>query len=204
MEKLMVSSCLFLGALAVLSTPLHAEEPPWNLEKEERQIKAYSQEVADSPYLAVKIVAQIEATAERVREVFGEGESCSEWRAMCKHAEVLSIVSESERYVYMVLDLPWPISDRDIVVHTTVTADTEARKVLVSMKSAADVYPLQKYTRAETRGMYSVSVINENLVEFVYTIHTDLRGDLSPGMINPRLIAASFDDIERLKKLAEG
>ena len=85
-------------ALAVSATPL-AADTEWILQKDEENIQLYTRSVSDSPFLEVKATTLINASIEKVAQTFGYGDGCSEWQTMCKSSEVLSKVSETERYV---------------------------------------------------------------------------------------------------------
>lgn len=194
---------LLLASLAAAPRAVCATDAPWTLEKEDDGIALYSQPVADSPFLAVKVVARIDAPAAKVARLLGDGNGCSPWRAMCKSSEVVSKVSEAERIVYLVLDLPWPVADRDLVVRSISQVDAQARTLHVSLDSASSEVPTRDYVRAESSGEYELKALGEKLSEFTYIQHTDIGGDLSPDVINPSLLSTTFDDIRRLKALAE-
>lgn len=180
-----------------------ATDAPWTLEKEDGGIALYSRPVADSPFLAVKAIATIDAPAEKVAQLLGDGNGCSAWRAMCKSSEVLSAVSDSESLVYLVLDLPWPVSDRDLVVRSIAHVDAQSQTLHVKLESASAEHPVQDYVRAESSGEYELKVIGATQSQFTYIQHTDIGGDLSPDMINPSLLSETFADIRRLQELAE-
>ena len=192
----LVAICFSLSAVA-------QEDPEWTLDKEGDRIALYTSEVVGSPFLAVKVTATIKAPMEKVLEVLGDGNGCSEWRAMCKSSEIVKAVSDQERYIYMVLDLPWPISDRDLVMHSVAETDIEAKSVTVNLKTSSASHPEQDYVRAESNGHYSVVATGEELVEFTWVMHTDLRGKLSPGMINPQLTSSTLKDVKSLMELSE-
>ncbi|MEZ5572665.1 MAG: START domain-containing protein [Halioglobus sp.] len=178
-----------------------AAETPWQLDKDESGIQLYTRSVPGSEFLEVKVVARIDAPIQAVAQVLGDGNGCSAWRAMCKSSEVLKVVSDTERYVYLVLDMPWPLSDRDLVIHSVAQIDPEAKTVDVRLDSASDAFPVQDYVRAESSGHYQLKALNDAQVEFTYTLHTDIGGDLSPELINPRMAASSYDDVKRLQQL---
>jgi len=175
----------------------------WVLDKEGEQIALYTSEVEGSPFLAVKVTASIDAPIEKVLHVFGDGEGCSAWRAMCKSSQVIETVSEREHYIYMVLDLPWPISDRDLVVHSVVSSDTDSQFIRVDLNTSSDKHPITDDVRAESNGHYTLTATAKDVVEFVWVMHTDLKGKLSPGMINPQLTSATLKDVRSLIDLAE-
>lgn len=180
-----------------------ADNTTWQLVKQEGDITVYTREVAGSPFLAVKGTVLIDRSSDQVSALLGTGSSCAEWRAMCKSSKVIETVSEHERYIYMVLDLPWPIADRDLVMHTRTVIDDEARTATVSLNSDSERHPPQDHIRAETRGQFLIRVIEEEQVEFTYIMHTDLGGNLPADMVNSRLTTTAIDDLSRLQKLAE-
>jgi hypothetical protein len=186
------------GSSATAST-----EAEWTLEKDQEHIQLYTRPVAGSPFLEVKAVTLINAPITKVADTFGDGDGCSAWRALCKSSEVLSMVSDTERYVYLVLDLPWPLSDRDMVIHSTVQIDPASKTATVQLESASSNRPAKDYVRAESSGEYMIKVISDEQVEFTYIMHTDLGGDLSPEVINPQVASSTFTDIAQLRLLAE-
>jgi len=194
---------LLLAVSLVVSAMTVAADAEWTLEKDAEQIQLYTRPVSGSPFLAVKATTLINAPMEKVAEAFGNGDGCSAWRATCKSSEVLSTVSDLERYVYLVLDLPWPLADRDMVIHSTAQLDPASNTATVRMESASSRHPPQDYVRAESNGEYTIKALSAEQVEFTYIMHTDLGGDLSPGVINPQVVASTFSDIVQLRRLAQ-
>ncbi len=193
---------LLTASLAASSSAL-STEATWTLEKDEEKIRLYTRPVSGSPFLEVKAITVINAPMTKVADAFGDGDGCSAWRALCKSSEVLSMVSDTERYVYLVLDLPWPLSDRDMVIHSTAQIDAASKTATVKLASASSTHPAKDYVRAESSGEYTIKAIGDEQVEFTYIMHTDLGGDLSPDVINPQVASSTFTDIVALRQLAE-
>jgi len=199
------STRLWLAFVCAAFAPaLIAAETDWKLEEKNGDISVYMREVENSRYRAVKATVQLDASAERVAELMGTGDGCVEWRAMCKSSRLLEVVSETERYVYMVLDLPWPMSDRDLVIHTTTDIDPEANTVTVNLQSASERHPPEDYVRAEIQGQFVITALDEETVDFTYIMHTELGGGVPVNMVNSRLKDSAIDDLARLQDLAEG
>lgn len=206
MNTSVASSYRFAVALSLsLIAPVvtAATEVPWQLEQDEGGIQVYTRPVANSPFLEVKATALIKAPITHVAEIVGDGEGCSAWRTMCKSSEVLGVATETERYVYLVLDMPWPVSDRDMVIHSTANIDLATKTVTVQLQSASDKHPEQDYVRAVSNGQYLIRAVSEEQAEFTYIMHTNLGGDLPANLINPRMTETTFDDVKRLQALAE-
>lgn len=203
---------LLIAAAYVLSaalTPASAATGPsdateeWQLQKRDNQISVYTREVEGSPYLEVKAIALIDAPMARVVQYLGDGDGCSQWRAMCKSSRVIDRPSQQERRVYLVLDFPWPVSDRDVVMHSATDIDPQSRTAKVRLQSDSAQYPEGEYVRAESTGRYILRPVGETKVEFTYIMHTDPGGDLSPELVNSRLTPTTIKDIRRLVQLAQ-
>ena len=204
-RRTITSITLGVLAVAALLTPEIAmsEETSWQLQQQDDDIHIYTRQVDGSPYNAIKASVQINAPITRVAELIGDGNGCAKWRTKCKSSEVIESVSEHERYVYAVLDLPWPATDRDIVLHSKTEIDPESRTATVSLLSDSSRYPPGDYVRAETKGQFLIRVISETQVEFTYTMHTDLGGSLPVSRVNAGLADGTFEDLSKLRKLAE-
>lgn len=176
----------------------------WTLAREGSGIALFTREVPGSPYLEVKATAVIDTSIDKVTAAFGDGNRCAAWRRMCKSSQVLKVASRHERFVHMVLDLPWPMSDRDLVVRAVTEIDEASRSATVHMAPAPGVYPLQDYIRAQSHAQFNMQVLNEGQVALSYRVHIDLGGDASPGLVNPRLASSTFEDMARLVAMARG
>jgi hypothetical protein len=196
---------LLLGWAAFLSSPgAWSSEAGWELQIKEADISVYTRPIDGSPFHEVKATANISAPVTRVAELMGDGNGCAEWRAMCESSEVIEAVSEHERYVYLVLDMPWPAQDRDMVMHSETSIDPESFSATVDLKTASSKHPPGGYIRAESSGQFVITALSPEQVEFTYIMHTDLGGDLPAGAVNSRLAEGTFDDLKRLIELAEG
>lgn len=194
-----------LATVALLTaTAAISEEAPWELQQQDDNINIYSRPVDGSSYKAIKATVLIDAPITHVATFMGNGNGCAQWRSKCKSSEVLKTISKHERYVYAVLDLPWPASDRDIVLHSKTDIDPNTKTATVSLRSASSRHPLGDYIRAETSGEFVIRTIGDKQVEFIYIMHTELGGNLPASRVNDGLADGAFEDLSRLRQLAEG
>lgn len=195
-------AALLTGAL-LPPAGAQASEASWQLHQEKDGIAVYTRPVADSPFLQVKGTVALNSPPARVSELMGDGNGCAQWRTTCKSSTVLEQVSDAERYIYLVLDLPWPAADRDLVMHSRTVVDTASQTATVELVSDSSRHPAQDYVRAESQGKFVIRAVGEDRVEFTYIMHTDLGGDLPPRAVNSRLAETTLDELIRLRKLAE-
>lgn len=183
--------------------PLLQANDPWVLATEDERIKVYTRSVEGSSFKAVKATMVANTNTDKIANAFGDGDGCAGWREMCKSSRVLEVASETERFVYMVLDLPWPISDRDVVMHSVTEIDADSDTATVHLRSASQKYPEQKHVRAQCNGKYVLKALNEEQVEVSYIMHADLGGNLSPGIISSRQVESTLKEMNKLLALTE-
>jgi hypothetical protein len=200
---LQYSLIILLLITKAVSVTASIEDASWLLVKDKQGVKLYTAIIDGSDYVAVKAVTQIDASMETLVAVLGDGEGCNQWRELCQSSRVLQTLPDRERTIYMVLNMPWPLADRDMVIHSRATLDTENKAFTVNFSSAQDSYPMQDYIRAISQGKYHVRVTSEQQLEFSMVMHTELGGNLSPSIINGRLVENTLADVTRLVMIAE-
>ncbi len=175
----------------------------WQQVKDKDDVQIYTRTVEGSDFLAIAASTVMSASSERVADALGDGEGCAAWRNMCKSSKVLEVVSDTERLVYMVLDLPWPISDRDVVMRTVTRIDPASRTAVVSLNSDSGAYPNQKQVRAECNGQFVIKVLDSDNVQVTYEMHADLGGEISADMVKSRQVASTHKEMLALRALVE-
>ena len=193
----------FFALLLFTSTIQASDADEWQLALGQEQAKVYTKQVAGSPYLKVKAEMYLDADLDRVVAQLGDGDECVKWRKMCKSNRVVEQISIDERIVYTVLDLPWPLSDRDVVNRVTMIRNAKTGSVIVRMVSDSKVPPNDKYVRAVSSGRIEITPVSANNTQLTFITHVDLGGDLPAGRINERLPRGTLDDLITLKALVE-
>lgn len=185
------------------SVAANMDDVSWLLVKDKQGVKLYTATIAGSDYVAVKAVTKVDATMDTMVAVLGDGEGCNQWRELCRSSTVLQNLPNSQRYIYMVLNMPWPLSDRDMVIHSKATLAADNKAFIVNFTSAHDSYPMQDHVRAISSGNYHIRATSEQQMEFSMVMHTELGGNLSPSIINDRLVENTLADVARLVAIAE-
>lgn len=183
--------------------PSSAALDEWRLALHEKQIKVYTSKVEGSPYIAVKAELRIDSPLDRVADKMGNDGKCAEWRKNCKSARLLERVSENEQLVYTVMDLPWPLTDRDLVNRITTERCTKSGVRTVTVRSEPDRFPNDEYIRAIANGGYELVPISDTATQLTFIMHSDLGDGLPAERINQRLPKSTLEDFIKLRDLAE-
>src|SRR5262245_24248241 len=105
-----ITSCL-LGSLVG-----SAHASPWKLEKDRNGIQVYTRAVPGSALKEFRAVTRINAPLPVALALIEDVNAMCSWLADCKQARTLKTVSASERYNYVVISAPFPVSNRDMVI----------------------------------------------------------------------------------------
>jgi hypothetical protein len=142
------------------------------------------------------------------------GNQCWQWQKRCKLVQILQHQNlkpslslnqnptQDEEFSRIVIDLPWPIKDRDFVFHSRLMVNTKLQTTIISLDSITDFYPADShYIRGQANISYAIKHISDSSSLLTIHMHTDFAGSLSPSIINAMLIDELYEDIKKLSVL---
>jgi hypothetical protein len=113
----------------------------WEFIKERDGIKIYTRNQEDNPVKSYRGETDLHTTMEKLRTVLGSIESFDWWDKNIRDIKVLAYEKEKIIRYYLVYDLPWPVSDRDLCVEAKITNDTVTGKRVVRATPLVGVIP---------------------------------------------------------------
>ena len=122
---------------------------------------------------------------------------------MCKRSRIVSEPSENVSIRHLILDMPWPVSDRDMVMKSLLQIDPEWQRAVIDGATVSDQLPEQKYVRADSRIRYEMRRLDSGETELVYMNHTNLNGGVPAGLFNSKVVSSTRDEIQALKHFVE-
>ena len=128
-----------------ISKDIFLAENAWNLTERGKGVTHYSQSVKGSDLNAYKGVCLIDSSIENVYAFLIDVSRHTSWIAYCSKSAVVEKNSDSDAIQYYDFDVPWPLSNRDIVVHCTTEVDSKTGAITISSSAVKDsVVPLKK------------------------------------------------------------
>jgi hypothetical protein len=159
----------------------------WEMVGEKDGIKVYRMEVPGSPLVAFKGVKVMPVPITKVAQVIldEDTEKKKEWIDMIKDFQIVQ-KGTFESVTYSAYDLPWPLTDRDYVIHSHLKIDNEGNQIVIELKSTE--HPKAPKTigvRAElVRSLYKLVPRPGRTTEVTVEIQTDPKGDLPKWLVN--------------------
>lgn len=200
---LCVTSWLVGCVLAATPIPGMADTD-WALVKEEAGITVYTRDVASSPVKQFKASADISASLASVLAVMLDSDACAKWIYRCKEAKVLKQNKFGDSYVYRTVDLPWPVTDRDIVMHKQVTQDPVSKTITIKNISMPDAVPRTKLVRMEvSESLYTLEPRKDGTVKLTWTQLADPAGALPKALVNSMIVTSPLSTLKNLREMVK-
>lgn len=125
---------LFSAFLTLLVTTTAQAENSWTLSKDQDDIQVW---VRDNPGSAVKSfkgISLIPAKLSTLVSILDDTKNFPRLLHQCKRAEELKRISKTESEKYIVTDMPWPVTDRDTIVHSVLTQNKKADRSIFNSR----------------------------------------------------------------------
>jgi len=182
----------------------------WKTAKQGEGILVLNKPVAGSPMKELKAECILNAPLEVVWEVLYDNSRWKLWFADCIEQTVLKMVSPSKKVVYHVVDVPWPISDRDTVAVCDYNKDFAKGTITVSVRniSAPDVeqYNMEKTTKDNNRvrmpkmfAIFTATRQGPDKTKFIYNAHAEPGVALPAWVLNMFATAQPFNTLKKLQ-----
>ena len=131
---------LIVNALNLL-IGLDISAQAWDFIKERDGIKIYTRSEENSPLKSFKGEVYLKTDMDKISKVIGKIESFDWWDDNIRDIKVLDYVEEKHIRYYLVYDVQWPFSDRDLCVEALITNDPVTGKRVVRATPLLNVVP---------------------------------------------------------------
>jgi hypothetical protein len=150
-------------------------------------ITVYRKEVPGDPVFAYKGEGTLEAPAGKLISVARDIPRQPEWVNRLEEARVLREVGPNHRIIYLKVDSPWPVSDRDFVIESKLVIDAKRKSARFENRSVED--SLAPPNKCCVRGVVHRNQINLEMIDAGRTgisaeAHVDPRGSLPAWLVN--------------------
>ncbi len=204
-----MGSVLWALLVTVLAaTTVKAELPAesddgWKLREEVGSIRVYTTDKDDSSFKAFKAVALLDAPIENLMAVMVNPKSCIEWVLNCSESYGFGRGSFNDRYAYSVNDLPWPVTDRDYVLHIRTYGDKASGEIVMNLDATPNKRAeISSRIRVNRSGTLYRFIPEGNKTRMIWVQHTDPNGALPGWLVNSLLVDIPVKSLQALEQVA--
>lgn len=176
----------------------------WKLVKTKNNIKIYTRNAEGSKIKEFKSVTVITADMEFLEKIIDNVSNYPAWQANIATAKILKQVNNTTRYIYYTTSVPWPVTNRDVVllsvkfvdVDGTITYNLTGEPDYI--KGKADFIRI-KYLKSMCR----IKSLGNKKIEITFESFGDPGGYIPDSLINIFMIDSPYNTLVNLKKIVE-
>ena len=174
----------------------------WKLSKDKDGIRVFLSENQRSKFKSIKVECTLQGTFDRLIAILTDIPHLKDWVYNMKTSYLIKKISAYDMYYYTETSIPWPMSNRDAVVHLKIARDSAQRFVKISSTNENRLVPEKD---GKVRIVYSliswyVTMPTPKTISIVYTFEADPGGSLPVWLVNSFADKAPY---ESFKKLSE-
>ena len=190
--------------LAILfSIGLFAQKKDWTLKNEKEGVKVYYRSTGDVH--EVKLATSIQTSFSSLVHLFSEVENFPKWGYKVVESRLLKRVSDTEIYYYSKLDFPWPLNDRDIIMHSVLIQDAATGIITAKSVAVPDYVPeVKDVVRMKTANtVWSLYPGEKGWRYIEYYIYSKPGGNIPDWLVNMAIDVGPRETIKSIKKILQ-
>jgi len=201
--KLLLS--FFFSILFLSAAFSQGDLSSWDFKKEKDGIRVYTRDVADSNLKELRIIFNIESNISSVVALICDIPAYTDFVYRCTTAKTLKRINALETYDYYSVDFPWPFSDRDMIVQSTIEQNPKTKVVSVQSLIKPDYVEQEKgFVRIQKHiNKWVFTPISPNQVQADYFLSSEPAGNIPNWIVNMAIDQGPMHSMVRLRKLVQ-
>lgn len=174
----------------------------WKLSKEKDGIRVFQSDVLHSEYKSIKVECTMEGNYDKLMTVLNDVSHQKDWVFNNKNSSILKRIGPGEFFYYSETYLPWPMSNRDAVVHMKMNKDSLDRFLKITAVSEPGYIP-EKSNKVRVPMLdisWYVTMPSPQKISIVYIFNAEPGGNIPAWMVN---VFTDKGPFETFKKLSE-
>ncbi|CAM4435642.1 START domain-containing protein [Vibrio agarivorans] len=197
-SKLIVALFMFcsLGASAMQNN--------WHEVKDKKGVKVYNQSIEGSSFKAFRAEMTVDANLTTLIAAFNDVEAGTSWVENVDEMRLVKTTTVADTVTYTLSKAPWPVSDRDAVVHNITTQDPETLVVTIDQAAVPDFVPRVKgNVRIEQlNSTWTFTPVSETETYVTYQVFTEPGGKLPAWLVNTVAVSQPYKTFLGLRDMA--
>ncbi|HCX25175.1 MAG: hypothetical protein CMB80_33510 [Flammeovirgaceae bacterium] len=176
----------------------------WKLIKEEDNIQVFARIAENSSIKEIRITCSVKTTMERMESFLSDVPKYADWVYKCDTSILLNRVSDKETYYYTTLNFPFPMTDRDLVIHSIHEIDSLG--VYRSHSKASEAYYKEQedYVRIEYfESTWEITPQNNGTLFIDYFAYSDPGGDIPAWLVNLAIDQGPYRTMKQFVEMIE-
>lgn len=189
----------------VCITSLSFSQETWQLIKDEDGIKVYTRRQDNEKFKEVRADFELKASEDQLIGLLQDISHHKDWSYGTKRTYLVSKKSNDTLIYYSEVSLPWPLSNRDLVIELSFKKDTLNKTLRIQAKSIPGILPPNPgLVRVPfSLALWNVNVLPNKLLKIQYIFRTDPGGALPAWLVNFAASVGPYNSFHKLKEIIQ-
>ncbi len=193
--------CFFIIILTFCKIVGIAAQDKCKLRKDEDGIKVYTCHVDSSKFKSILTEFDISCSQDVLISKVLDVPGYTRWQFNTVQAKVIKTISEKEKIYRTVIEAPWPVTDRDMVVHLRISK-SEVETVITTDSETGIIEEQPDLVRVPfSHAQWIVTSKNKDQLHVKYTMLIDPGGSVPVWLVNWTCAHAPLQSFQNLKKM---
>lgn len=189
----------------LLAGPAAAKDADWRLEKDEAGIQVHTRAVDGSAYRAIRGTTRVRGRLSSIVALLQDPEYWPKLNKLFSSVRVHKQVSPTESLLHIRMDMPWPVTDRDLLSRRQVAQNPVSGAVSITEIATTGLKnPEKSYVRIVRSSQRWILTPNrDGTVDLEWSTHTDPNGPIPAAIVNHLSVGAPFNSLTTLRAAIE-
>jgi hypothetical protein len=176
----------------------------WEFRVEHKNIRIYSSKMDNSSVLGFKGETEFPGSFKKLISLFHDTDNYRRWIHQLAEMEVLEKNDDLEYVIRQVINTPWPLSPREMIVRTGLQGAGD-NAVAVTMKGVPDFIPRNpRYHRVrQTDGVWIFTPSGHDKLRITLIMHIDPGEDVPTPISNAAMFEVPFHSLQNLRNMIQ-
>jgi hypothetical protein len=200
--KRLSSNIIFL-LFGLLLSGFAFPQRDWTLVSNENWIQIYKSDMSGSNYKRIKVECTIDGSLDKLVRILNDVNNHRNWIYNTKQSYILKRISSNEYYYYTETTLPWPMQNRDAIVHIKFQRDAANQTLNIAAEGQPDYMPeiSGKVRVPRSANTWQVTVPAPNKLHIVYIFEAEPGGHIPPWLVNTFVNKGPYESFRKLSEL---
>jgi START domain-containing protein len=177
-------------------------EVEWELVKDEGNIQVYTRKPENAKLKELRIIAEFKINIDTLLKVLNDANQYTDWVYKCNESKVISTINKEEFYYYATTDLPFPATDRDLVVLCRQWVDNNGIVYSQSVAKPGLIPNVNGFVRIQNyESKWKITPLKNGVIHIDYKAVSDPGGSIPAWIINMAMTTGPLKTMKQLEKV---
>jgi ribosome-associated toxin RatA of RatAB toxin-antitoxin module len=195
---------ILITAIFNLSDSNDTQEDGWKLRKSKNGIEVYTRKVKNSNLIEFRATTTLHASLLKARKIIDDVESYPVWMANLGKSRTIKKISNTERYDYFEIKVPWPFENRDMVLQVK-SLFPKNNIIHIELMNSPDYIPVKqnRVRIREAKGSWHFLSIEKNKTKVTYQLYNNPGGNIPTWVIDLLIVEGPYQTLMNFHEQVE-